>query len=71
MSLVATGPAQQVTPAVRTDRAREDRLVELTEQLARMEAQQEQIAQEIARLEAGDAPVLREAELVAKVADER
>ncbi len=74
MNLVATAPAKQAAPAARTDLSREERLTELTAQLGRMDAQQQQIAQEIARLERGDASdasVVREAELVARTADER
>lgn len=71
MSLVLTGPAKQVAQAVPTNLSREDRLAGLKNQLGAMEAEQQRIAQEIERLAAGESPVVREAERVAKAADDR
>lgn len=71
MSLAGGGPARQTAPAAPATLAREDRIVELKSELTALEAEQQRIAREIARLAPGQAPVVREAELVARAADER
>lgn len=68
---------QQAYQPVETDRlaqaglTRDEQLAELRTRLARQQQQHEAIAREIARLEGGNSPALREAEAVARAADER
>jgi hypothetical protein len=66
----STQPEQASQPAgVRL--TREEQLAELKAQLAIAETRQQAIAREIAELEAANGPALREAEVVARAADER
>ncbi|MHB8576415.1 MAG: heavy metal-binding domain-containing protein [Dehalococcoidia bacterium] len=71
MSLVQTESAKQVAQAAPTNLTDEDRIAELKNQLTAMGEQQQRIAQEIARLEPTDTPIVREAERVARAADKR
>lgn len=62
---------EQVRQPVAIGGSREEQLAELKVQLARVQAQQEVIAREMAQLEAASTPAVREAEAVARAADER
>ncbi len=66
----AAQPGSASLPAL-TGRDREAQLAELRGHLAGMREQHESLARAIARLEATDAPVVREAETVARAADQR
>lgn len=66
----ARQPAEMSQPA-RAGLARDEQLAELKGELASLQQQHEVIAREIARLEAVTSPAVREAEAVARAADER
>ena len=66
----ASQPAQTSQPA-RVPLTREERVAELKAQLTSAQVQQAAIAREIARLEAESVPAVREAEAVARAAEER
>ena len=66
----ASEPKQQSEPAgVRL--TRDEQLAELKAQLAIAQTRQQAIAREVAELEAASAPAVREAEAIARAADER
>lgn len=70
----STRPAAQSEPVGRpadVRLTREEQLAELKAQLAILQTRQQAIGREIAELEAANGPALREAEAVARAADER
>lgn len=66
-----TNQPEEVGQAVRPGLTRAEQLAELKAQATRLQQQHETIAREVARLEGADVPVVREAEAVARAADER
>lgn len=66
-----TRPSEQASRPVGMRLTRDEQLAELKAQLTILQTRQQAIAREIAELEAASAPAVREAEAVARAADER
>lgn len=66
--------ASRPTPAsqpVECERTRAEQMAELKARLASVQAQQEALARQLAELEVASVPAVREAEAIARAADER
>lgn len=65
------GPPERAGQPVAVQLTRDEQLAELKSQLTILEVRQQAIAREIAEMQNGDGPAVREAEAVARAADAR